>query len=152
RTGQGALPRDGRARVVIEHVSPCVDGGRFPAMRTVGETVRVWADVFTDGHDRVSAAVRHRLCESGEWQEVEIRPMVNDRWAGAFEVHAIGLHEFAVIAWVDHFATWRHDLHKRVAAGQDVAVDLLIGAEIVEDAARHAEGTSGRTLAAFAKL
>src|SRR5690606_26587421 len=82
----------------------------------------------------------------------EMRPMVNDRWAGAFEVHAIGLHEFTVIAWVDHFATWRHDLHKRVAAGQDVAVDLLIGAEIVEDAARYAEGTSGRTLAAFAEL
>ena len=49
---------DGRARVIIEGVTPQVDGGRFPIKRVVGESVAVEADVFTDGHD----AVRAELC------------------------------------------------------------------------------------------
>jgi alpha-1,4-glucan:maltose-1-phosphate maltosyltransferase-like protein len=32
---------DGRRRVVIEAVTPEIDGGRFPAKRVVGETVAV---------------------------------------------------------------------------------------------------------------
>ena len=31
---------DGRVRVVIEHVTPCVDGGRFAAKRVVDEIVK----------------------------------------------------------------------------------------------------------------
>ncbi len=146
------VPQNGRARIVIENLSPCVDCGRFPAKRTIGETVRVEADVFTDGYDQVSAVLLHRTGESGAWREVEMRPLVNDRWAGEFEVHAVGWHEYTVRAWVDRFATWRRDLHKRVDAGQDVGVDLIIGAKIVEDAAGQNEGASAATLSVFAEL
>ncbi|WP_366949894.1 maltotransferase domain-containing protein, partial [Immundisolibacter sp.] len=37
---------DGRQRVVIEHLTPCVDGGRFPVKRVLGEPVVVQADIF----------------------------------------------------------------------------------------------------------
>lgn len=145
-------PRDGRSRVILENVAPSVDGGRFPAKSSVGETVRVEVDAFTDGHDKISVSLRHRSHEGADWQEVDMQPLVNDRWFGEFEVFAIGNHEFTISAWVDRFATWRYDLQKRVAAGQNVAVDLLIGADLVTEAAAAAEGEVSRALTAFAEL
>ena len=48
--------RKARKRVIIEGVTPEVDGGRFPIKRTVGEVVVVEADAFTDGHDALTAS------------------------------------------------------------------------------------------------
>ena len=48
---------EGRKRVIIEGISPAVDGGRFPVKRTVGDQVRVEADIFTDGHDAIAASL-----------------------------------------------------------------------------------------------
>ena len=142
--------------MVIENVSPLVDGGRFPVKRSVGETVHVEADAFVDGHDKISVSIRHRTIGSnahaaGEWREVDMAALVNDRWAGEFEMHTPGWHEFTVVAWVDHFATWRYDLQKRVAAGQDVEVDLKIGADLVLDAAGGCDGDVARSLNDFAR-
>ncbi len=153
RTAGETAPPSGRARAVIENVTPRVDCGRFPAKRSAGETVTVEADAFTDGHDKIGVALRHRReGAAAEWHEVDMSPLVNDRWAGEFDVHAVGWHEFTVVAWVDRFATWRYDLQKRVAAGQNVGVDLLIGAQLVEEAAGAAEGEAGRSLASLATL
>jgi len=65
-------------------------------------------------------------------------PVSNDRWRASFTLDEIGRYEFVVSAWVDHWRTWVHDLHKRVDAGQDVTVDLQIGAQIVAAAAARA--------------
>ena len=46
--------QDGRIRVVIENITPCLDGGRFPVKRIVGDKVVVEADCFADGHDLVA--------------------------------------------------------------------------------------------------
>ncbi|MDB5294041.1 MAG: alpha amylase catalytic region [Phycisphaerales bacterium] len=143
-------PAAGRSRVILENLVPLVDGGRFAARRSVGETVVVEVDAFTDGHDKVAVALRHRPGATGPWQEVDMAPTENDRWAGAFEVHAVGDHEFTVAGWVDRFGTWRYDLNKRVAAGQDVGVDLAIGAAFVEEAAAATEGDISTSLAGFA--
>jgi starch synthase (maltosyl-transferring) len=43
-----------------------------------------------------------------------------------------------LIAWVDQFKTWRDGMVKRIAAGDDVSVDLLVGAQLVEEAADRA--------------
>ncbi len=40
---------------------PEIDAGRFPAKRAVGETVRVEADIFADGHDALAAVVKYKL-------------------------------------------------------------------------------------------
>jgi starch synthase (maltosyl-transferring) len=140
-------PANGQGRAVVERVTPVVDGGRFPAKRSVGETVRVEADAFTDGHDKISVCLRHRFGASGAWHEVDMAPTVNDRWAGEFEVHAVGTHQFTVAAWVDHFGTWQYDLRKRVTAGQDVRVDLQIGADLVDDAAKQTNGDVSKQFA-----
>jgi starch synthase (maltosyl-transferring) len=51
---------DGRSRLVIEGITPQIDGGRFPIKRTIGEDVIVEADIFADGHDKVAAALKYR--------------------------------------------------------------------------------------------
>ena len=49
---------EGRNRVVIEHVQPEIDDGRFPIKRVIGEYVVVEADVIADGHDAISCVLR----------------------------------------------------------------------------------------------
>lgn len=123
--------RGGKQRVLIENVSPCIDGGRYPIKRTIGEQVVVEADIFADGHDVLAALLRVRH-EGGDWQESEFVPLVNDRWQASFTIEALGLYEYTIEARVDHFRTWRRDLQKKAQAGQDVGVDLTAGAMLVE--------------------
>jgi hypothetical protein len=61
------------SRAVIEDVQPAIDGGRFPVKRTVGETVDVGADVFADGHDKLTAVLRYRLVPAGAGQAAVVR-------------------------------------------------------------------------------
>jgi starch synthase (maltosyl-transferring) len=44
----------------IEDVYPLIDGGRFAVKRIVGERVEVWADIYRDGQDVVTAALAPR--------------------------------------------------------------------------------------------
>ena len=143
---------DGRQRVVIETVSPEIDGGRFAAKRTVGDTVRVEADIFTDGHDSFAAVVRYWQSGSDKWQENPLQFVDNDRWAGNFLVTALGRARFTIIAWVDHWETWRRDLLKRISAHNDSNVDYLMGANLIESAAERAGGADGQWLQGKAKM
>src|SRR3954454_5941938 len=98
-----AIPvNDGRRRVVVEHVQPTVDGGRFPAKQAAGDEVVVEADVFCDGHDAIAVVVRYRTdgASAGEWREVEMEPLGNDRWRGRFQVAAVAPYRFVVAGWV----------------------------------------------------
>ena len=144
---------EGRRRVVIEDVRPRVDDGTYPVKRAVGDEVVVEFDAFADGHDRLASVVLHRRDCEPSWQQVPAAHVVNDRWRAAFTVNALGLHVFVVEAWVDTFGSWEHELEKRLAAGQDVAVELEIGAGLVEQAARRARGADASALrGAFARL
>jgi starch synthase (maltosyl-transferring) len=129
---------DMRRTVVIEDVQPAVDGGRYPAKREQGATVEVSADVFKEGHDALIAFVRHRRRGQREWQESPMRFVDNDRWAGTFVLDANARYEFTIEALADPFRSWRADLDKRVAAGQDVTSELLEGAALVEAAGGRA--------------
>ena len=142
RTQATVLPPDGRKRVVIEAVTPEIDGGRFPARRVVGETVTVEAGVFGDGHDALAAALLFRHERSRQWTTVPMTALVNDRWRGEFPVTELGRYVYTVEAWVDHFGTWSRQLAKRLAAGQDVKVELEAGARMVEAASQRADGAA----------
>jgi starch synthase (maltosyl-transferring) len=131
-------PADGRKRVVIEGVEPEIDAGRFPIKRVIGDSVAVEADVFADGHDHVAARVLFRFDEVGEWASVPMQALGNDRWRAEFPVSRMGEYLYTVAGWIDHFDTWRSDLEKRIAAGQDIRVDLLNGALLVEQGADRA--------------
>ncbi|MFC1861675.1 maltotransferase domain-containing protein [Chloroflexota bacterium] len=130
---------EGKNRVIIEGVSPEIDGGRFPIERIIGDKVTIEADIFVDGHDVLSAALLYHKEGSPNWTEVPMEFLVNDRWRGSFVVSELGRYLFTFIAWVDRFKTWQQDMVKKVKAKQDVSVDLLIGAQIIEEASQHAK-------------
>jgi len=138
--------RDGRRRVVIESLSPEIDGGRFPAKRTVGDSVRVEADIFTDGHDCVSALLLYREEGAAAWTEAPMHALVNDRWFGEFPVTQLGRYRYTVHGWVDHWETWRRDLLKRIQANGDTDVDYRIGADLVDRAASRANNSDAEPL------
>jgi starch synthase (maltosyl-transferring) len=134
-------------RVVIERIEPEVDGGRFAIKRTVGEEVRVRADIFADGHDSLGAMLLYRRAGASAWTEVPMRAVNNDRWEARFRVEDLGRYAYTIAAWVDTFGSWSVDLQKRADAGQDISVDVLIGAEIVRAAADRARGSEAKMLA-----
>ena len=140
------LPHDGRRRVVIEGVTPEVDGGRFPAKRVVGDTVTVRADVFADGHDEVTAVLMYRHGKTEQWRLAPLHFLGNDRWEGLFIVEDTGIYQYTVSGRIDHFATWHKDLEKKEAAGLDLSVDFRIGAALVRAAADRADGADREAL------
>ena len=137
-------------RVVVESVTPTVDDGRFPAKVSLGDPVEVHADVFADGHDEIAAVLRFRKGGKRSWDRVALTPLVNDRWRAEFTPEELGVWEFSVAGWVDHFASWRHGLAKKVDAEVVVDLDFLIGARLVEDAAGRAKGETAKKLSSSA--
>jgi starch synthase (maltosyl-transferring) len=140
---------EGRKRVVIEHVEPEIDGGRFPIKRVVGEKVVVQADIFADGHDSVSARLLYREEGDDEWNEVPMSFIESDRWMGDFTVEKLGIYLYTILGWVDHFNTWQKDLKKKFDAGQDVSVDTLIGVKYIEEASKKASEIDKKKLKEF---
>jgi starch synthase (maltosyl-transferring) len=143
------LPEEGRRRVAIGNVTPQIDAGRYPVKRTVGESVIVEADAFSDGHDRIRCLLRHRREDGAQWHETAMQPLGNDRWRGEFRVPDLGRYRYTVTAWVDRFATWRHELGLRREA-DDIDVALLAGSELAAAAAGRARGEDAARLKAWA--
>jgi starch synthase (maltosyl-transferring) len=149
----GIMTVEGRKRVVVENVQPRVENGRFPAKRVTGEDVVVSADIFADGHDELDAEVLYRKAGDTRWRSVPMDLDGNDRWTGRFRVEEAGEYVFTVEAWMDRFATWQRDLRKRHDAGRDIALELLVGIDLIERAERRSCGADREKLAAFiAKL
>ena len=145
-------PNEGRLRAVIEKVKPEIDGGRFPAKRVVGERMTVEADIFTDGHDALAAALLYRRNSDSHWSETPMESLDNDRWRATFEVTEIGAYLYTLQAWFDRFESWRQGLAKKLQAGQDVAIDLLIGAGLVEETANRAPAADKKRLGNFISI
>ena len=141
----------GRARAVIDGVSPLIDAGRHPIKRVVGEKVVVEADLLSDGHDVLSAVLLFRQAGETEWSETSLSPLINDRWRGEFEVTRIGSAFYSIEAWVDHFKSWRQETQKKLKASQDVSVELLAGAQLLGTAAARARGDDAARLKEWAR-
>ncbi len=109
-------PHEGRSRVIIEQIKPEIDGGRHAAKRIVGDTVRITASIYGDGHDHLGARLNYRRAEERTWRHAPFQHLGNDVWQAEFVADAIGGWVYTVQAWVDHFDTWIHDLHKRIDA------------------------------------
>ncbi|MDE3132937.1 MAG: DUF3416 domain-containing protein [Acidobacteriota bacterium] len=134
----GSKPPD---RIVIQYPQPTVDGGRYAVKRCVADTLHVSADIFRDGHDLLRAAVRYRRKgargKAGGWREGPLQRidahMDGVRWAGELVADAAGDWEYEIHAWVDRFGTWRDELQRKLAAGQeDLAGELSEGRLLLE--------------------
>ncbi|MEX2643510.1 MAG: alpha-1,4-glucan--maltose-1-phosphate maltosyltransferase [Acetobacterales bacterium] len=138
-----------RARIVIEEIWPRIDCGAFPLKRVTGDAIAVWADILCDGHEIIGAAVHWRHQGTRSWSIMPMRHVDNDRWRGGFALERAGLHEYAIEAWRDLFATWRAGCLKKRQAGQPVDVEVLAGRELVERARDGASRTNTRALDAL---
>lgn len=132
--------------VMIEGVKPQIDCGRFPVKRTVGERIAVLADIFTHGNDVISGVLMYREKAATQWKEVPLKYLVNDRWYAFFQTREMGRYAYTLCAWVDPFKSWRRDLLKKINAKQDVSMDLMIGAELIEKTLRNASETDASWL------
>jgi starch synthase (maltosyl-transferring) len=147
---------DRPSRIVIERPAPVIDCGRHPVKRTTGDTVAVSADIFRDGHDVLRAAVLWRGPGDGDaWHEAPLTPVDAHhrgvRWAGEFAVGDPGRWTWTIEAWTDRFETWRDEVARKLAAGQeDLAGEASEGAVLLDEAAGGATGSDRTTLAAAA--
>ncbi len=121
-------------RIAIENVAPCVDQGRFPIKRAIGDIVRVRADVLMDGHDSLAASLLWRAADETKWRVAPMRDMGNDRWQGEFAADRIGHHCYGVRAWRDDWSSYRGQLRKKAEAGLDVALEVEEGRLMVSAA------------------
>ena len=76
------------------------------------------------------------------------------RWstiAGAapFPSPDIGGYEYTIIAWVDRFASWRHDLARWIAP-EDIVLALQAGAALIAGLSRRARGADAKALREWA--
>jgi starch synthase (maltosyl-transferring) len=153
-----ALEAAAGPRLAIEAIAPAVDGGLFPVKRIAGETVAVSADVVFDGHEKIAVALRHRArgsveagsAEGGNWAELRMRPLGNDRWQAEFPLTCLGRHEFVVTAWRDAFETYRDEIAKKHAAGVDITLELTEGVVLVRATAEQSGGELRAQLAVLA--
>lgn len=95
----------------------------------------VSVDVFADGHDLLAGVLKYRRVSDPAWHETPLVPYDNDRWGAGFTVGEMGEYEYTFEAWIDRFGTWLKGLVAKFDAGQDVASELLEGAQLVEEAA-----------------
>jgi len=118
----------------IEDVYPLIDGGRFAVKRIVGEPLEVWADIYRDGHDVVAASLVWRREEDRHWRREPMSLDSNDRWSGSFVPDAPGRYVYAIEAWTDEFASWRHGFELKQKAGTALPVDAIEGAGMLTKA------------------
>jgi starch synthase (maltosyl-transferring) len=91
------LTPEAPSSILIEDVSPVVDGGRYPIKREVGDRVDVQADIFREGHEHLLACIQYRPVDEETWREVPMRFVDNDRWGGSFLVDRNTMWEYRVL-------------------------------------------------------
>ena len=128
-----------RRSIVIERISPELDGGRHPVKRVVGDQLLVTADIFADGHDLLDAVLLVRADDEADWREAPMRPIDNDRWSGHVELLRNRWHRYAVEAWRDAWGSWLHGLQRKVEAGVAVPSELEEGRLLLEATLVRAE-------------
>jgi starch synthase (maltosyl-transferring) len=125
--------------VIIENIEPCIDGGRYPIKRIVGQELKVSADVFKDGHDQTLVALKWRKAGSSDWQKTPMKPTENDRWEGVCHFIENALHEYTIEAWEDGFKSWQVEYTKKYGAGNvNLRTELDEASILAEKAAERA--------------
>lgn len=121
-----------QTRIIIENVTPQLDGGAFCIKRIVGQYVVVKANVFADGHDVIGACVKYKHVSAKKWLEVRMVELGNDEWQAEFKVDKQGHFSYFVEAWVDYALNWQHGTERKIQDNQYVKSELLEGAEYCE--------------------
>jgi starch synthase (maltosyl-transferring) len=122
-------------RVVIEDIRPRIKDGAHPAKAMAGRAVAVSADIYKDGTQILTAAIRWRRTADRRWLSSPMEALPNHRWKVDINPERVGLYEFAIEAWADQYATWKRDVTVKYDAGQSIEVELEEGARLLEASA-----------------
>ena len=128
-----------RRTIVIERISPELDGGLHAVKRVVGDQLLVTADIFADGHDLIDAELMVRADDEDGWRSAPMRPIDNDRWSGHLPLTRNRRHVYAIEAWRDDFGSWRDGIRKKLDAAVAVPSELEEGRLLLEAALKRAE-------------
>lgn len=121
-------------RIVIEDVRPAVDDGRFAAKHIIGEVIEVGADVYMDTQDQLMVDLLWRANDNDTWEVTHMIAVGDDRWVGRLPLQEIGLYEFVIESWHDHFGTYINHLTKKIEAGVNVELEIEEGYLLIKDA------------------
>jgi starch synthase (maltosyl-transferring) len=132
--------------ILIEAITPIVDGGRYAAKGIAGQPCRVEADIFRDGQALISAVIKWRKKGEETFSEAPLRHTVNDRFTGEFPLAENAAYEFTVEAWTDRFGSWLSSFEKKVEAERDISLDLKEALVLLEEARHRASGRHRGTL------
>ncbi len=146
------LKNAGFRRVVVDHVSPLVDGGRNPFKRVLGDWITFKAHVFADSHDLLAVELRLRLHGATDWQVLPMRELGNDEFEAVYETRQIGLYEYEIAGVIDHYGSWYEGFKKKHAEGVPLDLECRIGAELLEHAANRAPEKDAAQLRKWAAL
>ena len=141
---------------MVARPAPAIGGGGAAPKRTVGDRVDLSVDVIRDGHEVLRAEARIKP-PGGRWKVVPLTHLdageLGVRWGATVEVDRPGTWTWSARAWVDAFASWRHELARKVEGGQaDLGSELAEGALVLRSAAERAAGTDAAELAAAATV
>ncbi len=136
-----------RPRLVLERISPSIEGGDFAVKRVVGETVLIDALLYGDGHEQLAAELQWRAIDASDWQVARMKQLPNDAWQASLTLDRLGRHEFAVEGWLDRFGGFRRDFGKKRDAGVAEPVDYAEGRLLVERAQDRADSATAAGVA-----
>ncbi|MCP6134003.1 DUF3416 domain-containing protein, partial [Klebsiella pneumoniae] len=77
---------------------------------------------------------------SKRWHCVPMQSPGNDLWLAEFTPLELGPHLFSIVAWIDPYATYCHDLEKKYHAGVEVTLELEEGRLMLGKGVELSEG------------
>ena len=140
-------------RIPVLDIWPTVGNGARNVKAVVGETLKVSATVFREGHDNVAADV---VLTDPSGNETGRFPMLlvgqgTDRYETTVTFPSVGLWSYRVEAWSDVVGTWLHHVEVKIPAGVDVDVEFAEGAIIIDKLIETASPSDAATLFAARK-
>ncbi|MGC2191849.1 MAG: maltotransferase domain-containing protein [Candidatus Dormiibacterota bacterium] len=120
-------------RIIINQITPQVEGGQIAAKAVVGEEVPIRACVFSEGQPALLVRARWRMragAAADAWAHCPLRGRIDDFWIGNVRFPRSGEAEFQIEAWRDGFGSWRQDYRRWLRAKVDPSQELQTGLQL----------------------
>lgn len=125
-------------RIPVLDIWPMVSGGIRPVKAVVDERLTIYATVFREGHDSVSADVVLINPNGTQHSRTQMQLIGEgtDRYRAEITPNAQGLWTYRIEAWSDPISTWLHRIEVKVPANIDVELEFHEGAILLNKVAK----------------